>query len=152
MAEWSLVPYLMVTDTVAAIAFYRKAFGATETARLTSPDGKRTVHAEIDIHGTRIYLADDFCAGDAFCQSSTQAAGRISLHLEVPDADAAQAQARDAGATITMPVAEMFWGARYGRLDDPFGISWSVSTQVRQPSEAEMKAAIADWFESTRQA
>ena len=151
MAEWNLVPYLMVADAAAAIDFYRKAFGATETARMTSPDGKRIVHAEIAIHGTRVYLSDDFCAGDAFCQNAAQGGGRISLHLEVPDADAAQAQAREAGAAITMPVVEMFWGARYGKLDDPFGISWSVSTQVRQPSEAEMKAAIADWFESMSQ-
>ena len=142
MAEWSLVPYLMVADAAGAIDFYRKAFGASEIARMTSPDGKRVVHAEIDIHGTRVYLSDDFCG------SQPVGAGRISLHLDVPDADAAQAQAAEAGAKVAMPVTEMFWGARYGRLDDPFGIVWSVSTQVRQPSEAEMKAAIADWFEN----
>jgi len=140
MAEWSLVPYLMVTDAAAAIAFYRKAFGATETARMTSPDGKRIVHAEMDLHGTRIYLSDDFCA------TQPVGAGRVSLHLDVPDADATQAQAAEAGAKVTMPVAEMFWGARYGKLDDPFGIAWGVSTQIRQPSETEMKAAIAEWF------
>lgn len=146
MADWSLVPYLMVADATAAIAFYTKAFGATEGMRMTTPDGRRVVHAEMLIHGAKIYLSDDFC------QSGTLGTGRIGLHLEVPDADEAQARAAAAGATITMPVAEMFWGARYGKLEDPFGITWSVSTQVRQPSEAEMKAAIAEWFAQGQQA
>ncbi|MBC7953601.1 MAG: glyoxalase/bleomycin resistance/extradiol dioxygenase family protein [Rhodospirillaceae bacterium] len=138
MAEWSLVPYLMLSDAHAAMEFYRKAFGAEEIARMTTPDGKRIVHAEMSVHDCRIYLSDDFC--------QPQSGSRIGLHLEVPDADQALAQAAEAGAKVTMPVSEMFWGARYGKVEDPFGVAWSVSTQVRQPSEAEMKAAIAEWF------
>jgi PhnB protein len=138
MADWSLTPYLMVPDARAAIDFYAKAFGAREVACLTTPDGSRVVHAELAIHGAKIYLADE-------CGEPTREGGRIGLHLEVPDADAAEARAAQAGARIVLPVAEMFWGARYGKLSDPFGIVWSVSTQVRQPSEAEMKAAIAEW-------
>lgn len=138
MAEWSLIPYLMVSDAAAAIAFYIRAFGAEEVYRLTTPEGARVVHAEISIHGAKLFLADE-------CGTPAQPGGRIGLHLEVPDADAAQARAAEAGARITLPVSEMFWGARYGKLEDPFGIVWSVSHQVRQPSEAEMKAAIAEW-------
>lgn len=138
MAEWSLIPYLMVPDGASAIAFYVKAFGATEVARLTTPDGSRVVHAELSIHGTKLYLADE-------CGDTVAPGGRIGLHLEVPDADAAQAHAAEAGARVTLAVSEMFWGARYGKMEDPYGIVWSVSHQVRQPSEAEIKAAIAEW-------
>ncbi|MGE5475786.1 MAG: VOC family protein [Bacteroidales bacterium] len=138
MADWSLTPYLMLPDAGAAIDFYAKAFGAREVARLTSPDGGRVVHAEITIHGAKVYLADE-------CGEPIREGGRIGLHLEVPDADAAQERAAQAGAKIVLPVSEMFWGARYGKLVDPFGIVWSLSTQVRQPSEAEMKEAIAEW-------
>ncbi len=138
MAEWSLVPYLMVPDGAAAIDFYTKAFGATEVVRLTTPDGSRVVHAELSVQGAKLFLADE-------CGDPIQPGGRIGLHLEVPDADAAQDRAAQAGARITMPVSEMFWGARYGKLEDPYGIVWSLSHQVRQPSEAEIKEAIADW-------
>lgn len=138
MAEWSLVPYLMVSDAKAAIAFYAKAFGATEICCLTTPDGGRVVHAEISVNGAKVYLADE-------CGQPGQGSGHIGLHLEVPDADAAQERAAQAGAKVVLAVSEMFWGARYGKLQDPYGIIWSVSHQVRQPSEAEIKEAIANW-------
>lgn len=137
MPSWSLTPYVTVADAAAAIAFYQAAFGATERYRMTTPDGSRIVHAELDINGARFLLSDDLGMGKG------SGSGATTLHLDVPDADAVQAQAAAAGATITMPVAEMFWGARYGTLTDPAGIAWSVSTQVRQPSEEEMKAALA---------
>lgn len=138
MAEWSIVPYLMVPDGAAAIDFYVKAFGATEAVRLTTPDGSRVVHAELSIQGAKLFLADQ-------CGDPVQPSGRIGLHLEVPDADAAQARAAQAGARITMPVSEMFWGARYGKLEDPYGIVWSLSHQVREPTEEEVRKGIADW-------
>jgi len=126
MAEWNLIPYLMVPDAKAAIAFYTKAFGATEVCCLAAPNGGRVVHADE-------------------CGEQATPGGRIGLHLEVPDADAAQDRAASAGAKVVLPVSEMFWGARYGKLEDPFGIVWSVSHQVRQPSQAEIMEAIADW-------
>lgn len=136
MSGWTLTPYVMVGDAAAAISFYRAAFDATERCRMTTPDGTKVVHAELDINGARLMLSDAFGAGNP-------GTGGAVLHLDVPDADAVQARAAAAGATVTLPVAEMFWGARYGKLVDPFGIAWSVSTQVRQPSEEEMAAAIA---------
>ncbi|HTH16443.1 MAG TPA: VOC family protein [Magnetospirillum sp.] len=138
MAEWNLIPYLMVPDAKAAIAFYTKAFGATEVCCLAAPNGGRVVHAEISVNGAKVYLADE-------CGEQATPGGRIGLHLEVPDADAAQDRAASAGAKVVLPVSEMFWGARYGKLEDPFGIVWSVSHQVRQPSQAEIMEAIADW-------
>lgn len=138
MAAWSLTPYLVLPDAAAALAFYANAFDAQEVSRLTTPDGKRVVHAEILLHGAKVYLSDDFC-------DEAGKSGNLSLHLEVPDADKAIAQATAAGAKITMPVEETFWGARHGRFEDPQGVCWSVSTQVRILSEGEMKNAIADW-------
>lgn len=140
MPHWSLTPYLILPDAAAALTFYTNAFGGEEFSRLTTPDGSRVVHAEMRLHGVKLYLSDDFC-------NPAQPGGRVSLHLEVPDADQAMAQAEAAGAKVIMPVEEMFWGARHGRLEDPFGIDWSLSTQIRILSEAEMKAAIAEWSE-----
>jgi|AGTN01.1.fsa_nt_gi Uncharacterized protein conserved in bacteria len=138
MAVWSLTPYLILPDAAAALAFYASAFDAQEVTRLTAPDDGRVVHAEILLHGAKVYLSDDF-------GHDIGPGGGISLHLEVPDADKILAQAAAAGAKVTMPVEETFWGARHGRFQDPLGIGWSVSTQVRILSEAEMKAAVAEW-------
>lgn len=140
MPGWTLTPYVMVGDAAAAIAFYRAAFDAVERFRMTTPDGTRIVHAELDINGARLMLSDDL--GMAVGTGT----GAAVLHLDVPDADEAQARAAAAGATVTLPVAEQFWGARYGKMTDPFGIQWSVATQVREPSEEEMKAALAEMF------
>lgn len=137
MSAWPLSPYLTVTDAAAAIAFYGKAFGATERFRLPSPDGARIVHAELDIHGIRLMLSDDVMG------EGRTGSGAVVLHLEVPDSDALQAKAEAAGATVTMPVADTFWGARYGRLLDPYGMAWSISTQIREASIEEMQAAVA---------
>lgn len=141
MPGWTLTPYIMVSDAAAAIAFYRAAFEAIERFRMTTPDGTKIVHAEMDINGARLMLSDDL--GMAGGGTGT---GAAVLHLDVPDADEVQARAAAAGATVILPVAEMFWGARYGKLSDPFGIQWSVATQVREPSEEEMKAALAQMF------
>lgn len=140
MPNWSLTPYLVLPNASAAIDFYAKAFNAQEFSRMTTPDGQRVVHAEIRAHGAKIYLSDDF-------GKAAQMGDRISLHLEVPDADLAMTQAEQAGAQVVLPVQEVFWGARHGRFQDPFGIHWSVSTQIRILSEADMKAAIAEWAE-----
>lgn len=141
MPAWTLSPYVMVADAASAIEFYRQAFGAVERYRMTTPDGGRIVHAELDINGARLMLSDDLCMAE-----KKSGSGAAVLHLDVPDADAVQARAAEAGATVTMAVQEMFWGARYGTFTDPWGIAWSVATQVRQPSEAEIQAAVAEMF------
>ncbi len=143
-----VVPYVVVSDGAAAIAFYTKAFGAEELQRMTTPDGSRIVHAALRMNGGTLFLADDFPEMNKGQSRTPEALGGtgVTMHLEVPDADATVAQAEKAGATVTMPVADAFWGARFGKLQDPFGHDWSVSTQTRQPSEEEMKKAVEQFF------
>ncbi len=122
-----ITPYLTIKGANEAIEFYKKAFGATENARLAYEDGKRLMHAEISLHGGVILLSDEFpehdmVAAPANDQSSPVA---IALHFEkAADLDAAFKRAAEAGAkTVTEP-ADMFWGGRFAALADPFNHRW----------------------------
>jgi PhnB protein len=136
--------YLTVGDAAAAIAFYERAFGAVEQFRLEAPDG-RIVHCSLAVNGARLMLSDDFPDAHAGQRRSPDALGGtpVTIHLNVADIDAIFARAIAAGAKETMPPADMFWGDRYGRLEDPFGHSWSLATPRRQVSPEEMKEAFA---------
>jgi PhnB protein len=133
MTPQTVTPHLVVSDAVAALAFYKQALGATETVRMPAEDGKRLMHAEIQIDGARIFLVDHFpeysCGnGTDPVKPPTLLGGTpITIHLEVPDCDAAIARAKAAGATVTQEPWDAFWGARYARILDPFGHSWSFS-------------------------
>ncbi len=143
-----VVPYLMMSDAAAAIAFYVRAFGASELHRMSTPDGSKVVHATLSMNGGLLFLSDDFPEMNEGKGRTPEALGGtgVTLHLEVPDVDAVVGQAVAAGAKVTMPVADMFWGARFGKVLDPFGHDWSVSTQTHQPSEEEMGEAIKQFF------
>ena len=135
-----LIPHLVCDPCVAAIDFYKKAFGAEESYRMQAPDGNRLMHAEIRIDGRPLFLADDFpeyCGGKA---SSPRALGGtpVTIHRYVKDCDAAIKRAVDAGATVKMPASDMFWGDRYGVVIDPFGHTWSLATHQRDLSPDEM--------------
>ena len=148
-STWTLAPYLVVDGAAAAIEFYRRAFGAEEVARMPTPDGSRLVHAALMIGGSTLFLSDDF--GDRFGGGGPRhpkalGGSPVTLHLQVPDVDAVVERAVEAGAEITMPVADMFWGNRYGRLRDPFGHEWSIATAVRRPSTEEMRTAVGRLF------
>lgn len=143
-----VVPYLVVSDGAGAIAFYTKAFGATELHRMSTPDGGKVVHAALRMNGGMLFVADDFPEmneGKGRTPEALAGTG-VTLHLEVPDVDAVVEQAVAAGAKVTMPAADMFWGARFGKLQDPFGHDWSVSTQTHQPSQEEMDKAVEQFF------
>ncbi|MDJ0896057.1 MAG: VOC family protein [Alphaproteobacteria bacterium] len=137
-----VTPHLVVDGAAEAIEFYQKAFGAEEVQRMPAPDGKRLMHAEILINGGRIMLVDAF---PEYGSRSPKSLGgtAVTLHLFVEDADAVFERAVAAGGTATMPVSEMFWGDRYGKLTDPYGHEWSVATRVAEPSREEMMAAAA---------
>ena len=125
MLTQSVIAHLVVKGGVAAIDFYKAALGAIELERHPSEDG-RILHAALQIGSSCVYLSDDFpeyCGGSRAPQGETP----VTLHLNVPNCDAAMQQAHTAGATVTMPAADMFWGARYGQLTDPFGHRWSFS-------------------------
>lgn len=135
----TLTPYLVVRDAARAIEFYKRAFGAKEKGRMASPDGK-IMHAELRIGDSIVMLSDEFPGTK--CQSP-QALGGASggLFIYVEDVDAAFRRAVDAGATVDMPVADMFWGDRYGKLIDPFGHQWSLATHKQDLTAEEVRKA-----------
>ena len=142
----TVTPHLICEGAAEAIAFYVKAFNAVELARLPGPDG-RIMHAMVQIGDSKIMLADAFSECGAMSPKGLQDSP-VYLHIYVEDVDAAMAQAEAAGAKITMPATDMFWGDRYGQLTDPIGHRWSIATHKQdltpeQIQEA-MRAAFAD--------
>jgi PhnB protein len=123
----NVVAYLTVEGGGDAIDFYEKAFGAKVAAKQLADDGKRVMHADLEINGGRIYLSDDFHTGTGGTSAPTALGGTgVTIHLETPEAEQLWANAVEAGATEIMPLKKQFWGALYGRLRDPFGHSWSI--------------------------
>ena len=122
----TVTPHLVCEQATDAIAFYKKAFGAVEIARLPGPDGK-IMHAELRIGDSPIMLAQDFPEFGSLGPLALEGTP-VVIHLYVEDADAAWAKALDAGAKPTMPLSDMFWGDRYGQVVDPFGHRWSIAT------------------------
>jgi PhnB protein len=131
-AMTGVVPHLTIRDNRAseAIDFYTKAFGATESNRHMADDGKRILHAHLDLNGGPLMLNDDFPEMGGG-QGSPPPAG-VGLHLDVPDADAAWDRALAAGASVRFPLDNQFWGQRYGQVTDPFGHIWSIGGPVTE--------------------
>ena len=127
-----IVPHLCVKGAAAAIEFYKKALGAEEIMRMPEEKGTRLMHAEIRIGPSTVYLADDF---PEYCEGKSRTAASLGgtpivLHQYVRDCDAAIKRAADAGATVTMPAQDMFWGDRYGQVKDPYGLQWAFATPL----------------------
>lgn len=135
----SVTPHLVCAGAADAIDFYTRAFGADEMFRLPGRDG-RLMHAELSINGMVVMLADEIGAHGMLGPKALKGTP-VSLHLMVDDVDAWVARAAEAGARVTMPAAEMFWGDRFAMIEDPFGHVWSIATHVRDVSEAEMREA-----------
>jgi len=123
-------PYLTVKGGKAALKFYEKAFGASEEFRNYGQDGERIMHARFRVNGAAILLSDDF--PEFRGGGETQAPVGVTIHLEVDDADRWWQRAVDAGAEIKMPLADQFWGDRFGQLKDPFGHSWSIGAPIKK--------------------
>jgi PhnB protein len=132
-----VIPYLHVKGAARAIEFYQQAFGATEVLRLAEPDG-RIGHAEIQIEGARIMLADEFPEHGILGPQSLGGTS-VGLHLTVPDVDALAERAVAAGATLAKPVQDEFYGERGGKLVDPFGHVWQVMTHQEDVPAEEMQ-------------
>jgi uncharacterized glyoxalase superfamily protein PhnB len=133
----TITPYMTVRDAARAIEFYKQAFGAKEKSVMKGPDGK-VMHAELVIGDSIIMLADEFPEFGSLSPQSTGGSG-TGLHIYIEDVDSAFDRAVKAGATVEMPVADMFWGDRYGKLRDPFGHKWSIGTHKADLSMEEMK-------------
>ena len=140
----TLSAYVTIKGCSEAIEFYKKAFGAKEIGRLFMPDGS-IAHAEIDIEGSLLMMADENLEwGNK--GPLTIGGNPISFGLYVKDVDAAFQKAIDAGATVVMPVADMFYGDRVGQVMDPFGYKWMIGTHVKDVSYEEMQKLSDEMF------
>ncbi|SRR5258706_8319251 len=135
----TVTPHLTVEGAADAIKFYKKAFGAKELSRMKSPDG-RLMHAMIMIGNSVVMLNDAY---PEWGGKGPKALGGtpMAVHLYVEDADKAFKKAVKAGATVAMPIADMFWGDRYGLVVDPFGHRWAVATHKKDMTPAQMAKA-----------
>lgn len=136
----TVTPHLVCAGAVDALEFYKRAFNAVEISRLPGPGGK-LMHAMIRIGDSPVMLVDEFPDWGSFGPKSLKGSS-VTIHLQVEDVDAVVKQAVTAGAKITLPLEEMFWGDRYCQLEDPFGHRWSVATHVRDVSPEEMQQAM----------
>jgi PhnB protein len=131
----SITPAITCRDAAKAIDFYKKAFGAQELMRMPSPDGKIS-HAEIKIGDSVVFVSDEFAGMSAAPTQTTTPA--VYFWLYVNDADAVYKQAVSAGAKASMPLEDMFWGDRFGKVTDPFGHQWGIATHVEDVSPEEI--------------
>ncbi|OJB43574.1 glyoxalase [Burkholderia ubonensis] len=137
----TLTPHLICAGAADAIEFYRQAFNAVERVRLPAPNGK-LMHACLTIGDSTLMLVDEMPEHGALGPKALKGTP-VCLHLFVPDVDAAIAQAVAAGAKVTMPAADMFWGDRYGQVEDPFGHRWSLATHQRDLTPEQIRDAMA---------
>lgn len=139
----TITPAITCKDAARAIEFYEKALGAKQVVRMASPDGKIT-HAELKIGDSFFFLSDEFPG-----MSAPPVAGALPstyMFLYVNDVDALFNQAVAAGCEPTMPVSDMFWGDRYGKVADPFGHHWGLATHTEDVSPEEMERRGKEWM------
>src|ERR1700687_1421277 len=129
----SVTPCLTIKGCAEAIELYKKAFGAEEMMRAPDPTGKLIWHAEIRIGDSPIFLNDEI--------PGMSPASPVSLWLYVENVDAAFKRATNAGCQVAMPVADMFWGDRYGKVTDKWGNGWGIASHVKDMTPEEMKEA-----------
>jgi PhnB protein len=146
----TVTPSLIVRGGTQAIDFYKKALGAEELMRMAGPGGKIT-HAELKIGDSIIFLTDEM---PEMGTKSPQTLGGTasSLYLYVEDVDTAFQRAIDAGGKTSMPLADMFWGDRFGSFVDPFGHTWGLSTHVEDLSEQEIEERAKAFYTQMAQA
>ncbi len=139
----TLTPSFTFRDSQKAIDFYKKAFGAKVTGIFQSPTGKGIMHATITIGDSVIMMGDEMpgCAS-----AETTGASPVSIFVYVPDADAAFKQAVAAGATVVMPMADMFWGDRAGNVKDPFGYQWMIATHKQDLTDEQVRKGAEAFF------
>lgn len=141
----TITPCLVIQGAARAIEFYVRAFGAEELYRMTCPETGAVMHAAIRIGNSRVFLGDE-CPSMGIRGPESIGGSPVTIHLYVDDVDRLFDQAVGAGATVTMPLANQFWGDRYGRLVDPFGHQWSLATHVEDLTPEQMHARMLEAF------
>ncbi len=135
----SLQAYFTVRDAAKAILFYQELFGAQEIVRMTMPDGKTLMHAEVKIGDSVLMLSEEILEwGNK--SPATLGGSPVSLMHYVSAVDAVFAKAVAMGCQTIMPPTDMFWGDRFCKFTDPFGHLWGVATHISDPSPEEMEA------------
>jgi PhnB protein len=143
----TITPQLVVKGVAEAIDWYTKALGANELLRNLAQDGKSIMHSELLLGDSRFFVVDEFPGSMA--SPASLGGTSITLHLYVQDVDVLFGRAVAAGATVLMPVADQFWGDRYGTLVDPFGHIWGIATHVEDVSREEMEKRMKQSFSAT---
>jgi len=150
--EDQFIPHLIVSDGMAALEFYKEVFGGQEGDVMMEPEGKRLMHGEIVLDGHKLFLSDEFADKEGVATRTPETLGgtcvRITLQTDHADEVVQRAVAR--GATVLMPLQDMFWGARYGKIRDPYGHEWGINQQLKEQTEAETDAAAKEFFAKSK--
>lgn len=146
--EDQFIPHLIVSDGLAALEFYKSTFGAELGDKMMAPDGKRLMHGEVVLDGHKFFISDEFADSEGgTCKMPETLGGTCArIMLMTDDADAVVARAVAGGARVVMPVQDMFWGARYGQIIDPFGHAWGINQQLKEQTPEETQAAADEFF------
>ena len=139
----SVTPSLTFKDSQKALDFYKEAFGAKVMDLMKRPDGKGVMHATMQIGDSILMMGDE---GPQCTSAETLGESPISLYVYVSDADAAFKQAVAAGCTVTMPMADMFWGDRAGGIKDPFGYSWMIAAHTQDLTQDQINKGAEAFF------
>ena len=140
----SVTAALTVREGAKMIDFYKQAFGAQEVVRIAGPDGKSLMHAEIKIGDSIVMLSDEQPGG---CRAPIGVGAPTSyLYVYVPDVDKTFNQATKAGAKVVMPISDMFWGDRFGQVEDPSGHRWGLATHKEDVTPEEMAKRSKEFF------
>jgi PhnB protein len=146
--EDQFIPELIVNNGPAALDFYKSVFGAEEVHRIIKPGGEKLVHGELILDGHKFFVCDEFPQSEGgTCKSPKTLGGTgVRITLLVDDANRVVERAVAAGARVSMPVQDMFWGGRYGKIVDPFGHEWGLNQQVKEQSREETQIAADAFF------
>jgi len=145
------IPHLIVSDGLAALDFYKEVFEAETGHNMMSPDGAKLMHGEIILDGHKLYVSDWFAPSDGGSLDSPERLGGtcVRITVNVDDADALVERAVASGSLVIMPVQDMFWGARYGKLKDPYGHEWGINQQLEEITPEETEANADKFFASS---
>lgn len=142
----SVVPHLVIRGAAGAIDFYKTAFAAEEVERMPMPGGQGILHAELKIGNARLFLCDESPQMERWVSPKSLNGTTVALNLWTDNAEGLFERAVKAGAKVVMPLADMFWGDRYGRVTDPFGHEWSIAQHVKDVTPEQMQQAAAEMF------